>query len=146
MATDGSIINAPLSDNSWLVYSVVNKRPNYKRAFARMHLLWPKNVGDLYREMIQSYLRGKKGPNLSTLAYRGMPSHSGDNPGTRHRKRQRKTDHSRDVQPQAKVSKQCQRKIDAYLLRQISGTRIRMCCGRGSKFAANSTGNIASSR
>ena len=60
-----------------------------------------------------------------------MPSHPGDNPGTRHRKRQRKTDHSSAVQPQAKVSKQCQRKIDAYLLRQISGTCIRMCYGCG---------------
>ena len=41
------------------------------------------------RQFLVWYAGSKKGPNLSQLAFRGMPSNAGDKPGQKRRKRSR---------------------------------------------------------
>ena len=54
-----------------------------------------------------------------------MPSHPGDEPGTRHRKRVRQNASSKSAAPKRV------HKVGIYIIRNLAGTQIRMCYGYG---------------
>lgn len=64
------------------------------------------------RQLLAWYAKSKKGPSLSELVYRGMPSNPGDKPGQKRRKRTRaplprKKAHCVKFRPQSMLEDSC---------------------------------------
>ena len=147
--SEGGIVNAPLSDSCWIVASERNQKPHFvskgkgdiykcdcfgfrEKSFCSHALVVAEKCGRL-REMLLSFCR-KKQPSLSQLAYRGMPSYPGEKPGTKHRKRSRRGNSSVASQALPKVPSVLVAEDDRYTVRQLAGTRIRICYGCGNLF------------
>ena len=146
----GSIVRAPLSDKSWSVVSKSNARPNFvakgkgnsltcdctgnREKGLCSHVLAVADLLGTLQPMLAAFIRSRKGPKLTNLSLRDMPSHPGDKPGTRHRKRSRTViaNVTRAKQPTlATIDTRSPKDSADFILRLLSGTQIRMCYGCG---------------
>ena len=152
VSIEGGIVKAPLSENSWMVASQSRRKPNYiintkesiftcdcsgyhEKSICSHTLAVAESEGHL-QSMLGQFVKAKKCPRLTNLAYRDMPSHPGEKPGTRHRTRTRIRAASRSASGNVKRRKlpdeEKRSRMDSkFILRDLHGTHIRMCYGCG---------------